>query len=212
VNARISELSQQLARKGVQQLTVLSMPAGARVSIDGRALGATPFTVELAPGNHEVLLQLAGYQDSSSRVLLPDVTPAELSLTLAPAEARTSDARPPRDNSSSQSVDRPRRFGVVPWLVAGAGAVGLGGAVGFELVRRSHEHDASTARSQLEFQQDISDMKSAQTQARIWAGVGAALAATGTLLVVLNDRQEPVVRVGLDCMSSGCGAVARGIF
>jgi tetratricopeptide (TPR) repeat protein len=216
VNARISELARQLGRKGVQQLTVLSTPAGAQVAVDGHALGSTPLTVELALGSHDVQLQLSGYRASSRRVLLSDLTPAELSSMLErlPAHAKASRAPAPRANAVNlhPAVDRPRRFGVVPWIVAGAGAVGLGGAVGFELVRRSHEEDAAGARSQLDFQREIADMKSAQTQARVWAGVGAALAAAGTLLVVFNERQEPVVRVGINCALTGCGAVAKGTF
>src|SRR3954465_4383762 len=47
-------LQMSLAKKGVQQVTVLSGPAGATVSIDGRPLGVTPFTGEFAPGQHRI--------------------------------------------------------------------------------------------------------------------------------------------------------------
>jgi serine/threonine-protein kinase len=42
-------------------LDVRSMPAGAAVSIDGQAGGSTPVSVTLAPGHHQVRLELAGY-------------------------------------------------------------------------------------------------------------------------------------------------------
>src|SRR5690606_33333095 len=39
VDARIQRLEQTLGRSGVQQVTILSEPPGARVEIDGMALG-----------------------------------------------------------------------------------------------------------------------------------------------------------------------------
>ena len=50
---------------------VLSRPAGARVYIDGRPVGTTPFTsAPLAPGPHLVHLELAGHRPWSSPVTL----------------------------------------------------------------------------------------------------------------------------------------------
>jgi hypothetical protein len=50
---------------------VLSRPAGARVYIDGRPVGTTPFTsAPLAPGPHLVHLELAGHRPWSSSVTL----------------------------------------------------------------------------------------------------------------------------------------------
>src|SRR6267143_1800017 len=45
---------------GSASLGVSSDPAGARVFLDGTAVGVTPYSVELAPGAHAVVVELAG--------------------------------------------------------------------------------------------------------------------------------------------------------
>ena len=45
---------------GPASLGVTSDPAGARVFLDGAAVGVTPYSVELAPGAHAVAVELAG--------------------------------------------------------------------------------------------------------------------------------------------------------
>jgi len=43
-------------------LLVDSRPAGAEVTIDGRAVGVTPTTIDdLSPGEHRVVLQIPGF-------------------------------------------------------------------------------------------------------------------------------------------------------
>src|SRR5690349_10201210 len=50
VRERIDVLERALRATGVQQVTVLSTPAGATVSIDNMSRGVTPWTGELIPG------------------------------------------------------------------------------------------------------------------------------------------------------------------
>ena len=46
------------ARKGTGSVRVTSTPAGARVTVDGKARGVTPLTLsDVTPGNHEVALE-----------------------------------------------------------------------------------------------------------------------------------------------------------
>ena len=50
-------------------LVVASRPSGARVLIDGHAVGKTPMTLrDVAPGSHKLRLELAGYRAWSSTV------------------------------------------------------------------------------------------------------------------------------------------------
>src|SRR6188768_3430359 len=60
----VSKLSLALAKKGVQQVSVFSTPAGATISLDEQPVGVTPGTFDLPPGKHHVLLSLRGYKDS----------------------------------------------------------------------------------------------------------------------------------------------------
>src|SRR3954471_8305692 len=52
VSAAIARYEARLAKKGVQQVTVLSTPSGATVSVDDANLGVTPGTFDLPPGHH----------------------------------------------------------------------------------------------------------------------------------------------------------------
>ena len=80
---------QQLEVDGA--LSLASSPPGARVFVDGNAAGPdgheqTPATLYLAPGQHTVRLELAGYRSSEFPVLVLRGRTGELSAALAPAE------------------------------------------------------------------------------------------------------------------------------
>jgi len=64
---------------GNAKVAVQSDPAGGDIYIDGQMVGQTPSTFELAPGEHQVNVQLAGYQDWVRRVHL--LTGSEINLT-----------------------------------------------------------------------------------------------------------------------------------
>lgn len=64
-------------------LAVDSRPRGARVTIDGRAIGVTPLDApELAPGVHSVRVELAGYQPVTTKVTVKAGEAARLAVTL----------------------------------------------------------------------------------------------------------------------------------
>jgi eukaryotic-like serine/threonine-protein kinase len=64
-------------------LSVTSAPAGARVSVDGKAMGETPFSrLELPPGEYKVRLTLRGYQSSESQVKLSERQEYPMDVTL----------------------------------------------------------------------------------------------------------------------------------
>lgn len=213
VKARVAALAARLAQTGVQQLSVLSMPDGATVLVDGRAIGVTPFTGDLPPGPHLVQLNREGYRDARSEVVLAPSTPSELNVTLEPrlqSKATRTQHEPDRVNGE----DRPfgRRFGALPWVIAGTGVAGLGGAVGFELARRSEEKAARGADSQLEYKKHLDDSLTQQTRARVLVGVGAGLLVTGSVMLLFNDRDQGQTRVALGCSARGCSASANGSF
>ena len=92
VTSHVEQLELSLSQKGLQQLTVISMPEGATLKLDGQAVGITPWTGESFAGRHRVLLEAAQYQ-SSERVIDIDLHRAqdftfELSPTPKPAPTR----------------------------------------------------------------------------------------------------------------------------
>ena len=213
VRARVNELSNKLSRGGLQQLTIISTPGGATVIIDGRAVGVTPFTGDLALGTHRLQLDLPGYREPGREIaLLPNV-PQDLNVVMTAVAPPTNAAKPAQmAGPSPLQYDGTRRFGIVPWLVAGGGVVGLGSALGFELTRRSSEDAAGRASNQIEFKTQTDKMARHQTTARVLGGVGGTLLVTGTVMLLLNERTPAAPRMGLNCTFTGCTASATGSF
>lgn len=214
VKARVSELAAKLGERGVQQLSVLSTPHGAAVTIDNRPLGVTPLTLDLPFGAHHVHLRLAGYRDQQHDIVLEPRTPQDVTARMEPlAVAATTGplASPRPDSPAAPTAAAPasRRLGAAPWLVLGAGGVSLVAALSFELARSSAESEAERA-SQREYRVHYEAMRSRQTTARVLAGVGGALLVAGGVLLVLDMPRRS--QVGASCAADGCAAVAAGSF
>lgn len=208
VRQNIQNLSQALAKKGVQQLTVLSTPPGATVAMDERALGVTPLTVELKPGPHHALVTLRGFTDAKSDFTLAAATPVDLPFELAPAPAEApplAAAPAAQNNANVHTGPEPRRFGAVPYVVLGVGAAALGGSLIFEISRRSAQDSVRTDRTQIDTQHDIDAMNSRQTTARILLGAGGVLVATGATLLVLNTRVTAESTAAVNALPGGAG-------
>jgi hypothetical protein len=79
------------------RLTVQSAPLGASVTVDGRAAGETPVSVELSPGAHEVALQATGHAGTHKKVTLEPGVRGLLSVDLLPLSApESARSGPPR--------------------------------------------------------------------------------------------------------------------
>lgn len=233
VDERIHALELILAKKGVQQLTVLSRPLGATVIVDEQPVGVTPFTGQLPPGSHRVVLSLRGYSDSEQRLELPADRAQLLDVPLVPGGKASA---PPPDSESAPAAGAapasgvaagapaaaPKgssgpKFGILPWIGLGAGAAVLGGSLGFELSRRSAEKDAQQDETQLGYKEKLDREQSRQTVARVLAGVGGALVVTGGALLVIqltskDSRSEQSARLGWACLPGGCGVDLEGSF
>jgi tetratricopeptide (TPR) repeat protein len=215
VRARIAQLTLVLEARGVQQLSVLGKPAGAEVSIDGRAAGVVPFTTELSPGAHHLSARASGYGDQELDFVLEPRSPQDLVISLEPLApsqplAPPAKAAPPAAPPPPPALGK-RPFGIAPWIVLGAGAASSLGALGFELARRSAESDAKQA-DQLDYPQHFDAMHGRQTTARILAVAGGALLLGGGALLLLNTPQQPTRSLALGCTSSGCALGMSGSF
>ncbi len=147
VEHRVRRLERVLADKGLQQVTVLSNPASAVVTLDGKARGVTPWTGEIAPGAHIVRLSLPGYEEELREFDLPPGRAIDVPVTLRRPTSRVSRGivdinqpqAPPEDVETWQHV-RP-----LTWGVFGVGIAAVGGALGFELARSGLEERAHAA-------------------------------------------------------------------
>lgn len=214
VRKRILELEGLLSSRGVQQLTVSSEPSGATVRVDGRLVGTTPWTGELAPGKHQLVVSKSGHAEQSRAVDLPlaKATYVELSLPEqslgSSSNAGTGVTLPPAVGEESEDKSSGMlRAG--PWITLGAGGAALLGAGTFELMRRSAENEAESA-SQAEYREPYDRMQSHQTTARVLAGVGGALVVAGGVWALLvhadgdGEKRETANAATLGCTTSSC--------
>ena len=98
-------------RKG-RGLTVISNPNDADLEIDGQAQGKTPLSVNLASGEHTILVSHPGYLKRSSRALVPDGYNLIAAIDLALSEADLTTLTTPVINQTPQLVvkDTPTGF------------------------------------------------------------------------------------------------------
>jgi hypothetical protein len=239
VTRRIGRLEARLAAKGLQQVSVLSTPSGATVSIDRQPIGVSPWTGEIAPGNHALELTLPGYEpvrlsfdlQKEHALDLEYALPLEPVPTLAaptppdaprdePTAARAAWAAEEKRTAARSSRSLRERTGTtaatsVGWAAIGTGTAALGAALVFEVLRRGAEKDAERDTTQIRFAHDLERMRSRQTLARVFGGVGAGLAATGgVLLWIGSPRNEKAASAGLalSCIPTRCEAQLAGKF
>ncbi len=151
----IRRLERSLAALGVQQVTILSTPAGASVTLDGDAVGETPWTGETTPGPHRVRVVLEGHAPSAAEFNLAEDRALDVKLVLTTAADSVASSRPvsppsPSNVPSPSQAPRDRapetssgpRVRPVTWVTLGGGVGFLGGALGAELSRAQAEQRA----------------------------------------------------------------------
>lgn len=127
VQDRVRKLAQQIAQRGVQQLTVLSQPESATVLLDGRPVGITPWTGETYPGKHRLALTLDGHAPQEQVVEVDAYEARDVSLLLMPV---------PKVLAAPAPVvvfkPRPPGVGIETLITLGTGLVLLGSAIAAE--------------------------------------------------------------------------------
>jgi hypothetical protein len=123
------------------RLAVVTEPAGASVSLDGKTVGNTPFSVnDLPEGSHQVAVSLPGFQAQSTPVQVVVGESAEVRLTLQPQAAAapkappTATPAPARDAELTQAsaqaaTEGPPAWHQVKWAAPVPGGLALLGAV-----------------------------------------------------------------------------------
>jgi tetratricopeptide (TPR) repeat protein len=219
VEALVTGFEQGLAKDGKQQLTVTSAPPGAALTVDGSAVGITPWTGEIAPGSHRLDFRLSGREPASRALELPADRAIDVAIELAPAaapspapsrtdraSANATPSTPPKQSDGSSTTS------TLGWVGIATGGAALGGALVFELLRRGAESSAEQDRTQIGYADKLDTMHGYQTTSRVLLGVGAGLAVAGGVLVWLGRPKSTTPAVGIGCLPSGCGSTVRGSF
>ena len=221
VKTTIAALAATLAKKGIQQLTVLSTPEGASVEVDEQPAVLAPWTGELHPGRHHLSFSRAGYVDAQRDIDLNADEPIDVIVQLEQASnaagAGSTRGRshlgeiPAGERPANDAAARGPGLGLLPWVTVGVGTAALGGALTFELLRKSAEDDAKHA-TQVAYQGQLDREQSRQMSARIFLGVGSALVAAGGVMLLLDTKPKSHVAAGLMCLPNMCAASALGRF
>jgi hypothetical protein len=91
----------------------------------------------------------------------------------------------------------------------------LGGALTFEMLRRSSETDAEMEPTQVGFKNKLDEMEGRRTTARILAGVGGGLVLVGGALLIVDiasGEPERTASLGFSVSPAGAGATLGGQF
>lgn len=204
VTDAILNIERRMQEKGVQQVLVFAEPASAVILVDGKTLGTSPASVELAPGNHQVTVKASGYEEAQRSFILSAQRSIELSFSLKalnpvvaaapdkpvqPAFAPNEFPPPPPPPLVVATVEPPPRQRVMTWVVGGAAllaggtALGLYGAAigqGVELRRMPRPGDQQ--------QMFLERIQSFQTGALIAGIVAGAAAVTAIVLFFIEGR------------------------
>jgi hypothetical protein len=110
------EIMRKLVGSGDGQVKLKSNPMGARIVIDGQAIGVTPLDWDLPRGKHTIEMDKPGFIPASREVVVVTDQTEVVSLALAPAVA------PERGIAWS-------RIAPLAMVIAGAGAIAAGGVM-----------------------------------------------------------------------------------
>lgn len=234
VERRVKQLEAELAKQGVQQLTVLSEPTGASLRIGGTERGITPWTGELPLGPHELTATLDGHVSKRVRVDVHAAAARDLVIELprqtkvnrrstgaSSASSVADDATAPGSgavqtgSSSDGRTEARASWPKWPWVTVGAGGLTLAGAGLFELLRRDAESDAKHARYQPAYHEHRDRMERHQTTARVLTGVGTTLVVGGGILFLVDavtDERLELPPVALTCDTATCLGIWNGSF
>jgi hypothetical protein len=134
-----TELARQLiddlaTRTGRTVVHFTSEPTAADIILDGTKLGATEATYSTSPGKHTAMIQKAGYVSQVREFTVEQGKTAQLSFTLVPSDAATTDQTPPI---------KPSRSYVLPVVALGAGAsfAVVGGILLYRGLHGSDQYD-----------------------------------------------------------------------
>lgn len=219
IEPRIVAAEKHLRDRGVQQVTVVSSPQAATVSIDGRRVGVAPFTTELAPGSHQMALELRGFQDAAASFELPADHAIDVALVLHRVRDPESVSVTAPARASDQAGSGPSwsaRIHPVTWATVGVGLAGLGAALGLELARASAVDQARHAPTNLVGKDDYDRARSLETAGKVAAGIGGAVTVLGGVLLYFDlsapSSRSAKVGAGLGCSGALCGARLDGRF
>lgn len=182
-----------LKAKLVGEVSVVTAPAGASVTVDGEAEeGVTPLTLKLPPGAHKLSVSLAGHQPKDVEVNVATGEKTEQKIELVaekPAEAPPPVAAPAPEPAEqpTEPPPAPEKRSKVPGIVtlgiAGAGAI-VGTVFGLKALSNKKDYDDHPTTSRAD------DVERNALIADMAFGVAITLGVTGIVLLTSSDSSS----------------------
>jgi tetratricopeptide (TPR) repeat protein len=212
VSERIRNLEGRLQVTGLQQLTVLTEPAGAAILIDGQPVGASPWTGELKPGHHSLTVKRQGYRSEERDFDLPTDRAIDVPVTLTKGmEVQAPPARTPVPKLTLPKIAWYRDVRPVTWGVLGVGVASLGVAVMFDFSRGDAQSKAGSERNDDVRAELLDTAESRRTWADAFLLLGLGMTATSGVLMFADvaeqrhfRRQNQASAWAGGCSSDGC--------
>ncbi len=180
ITTEIRRLERLLASRGVQQVTIRSVPV-AELSLDGRTVGTSPWTGELSPGRHHVEVRPPGADSFRSSFELP--------------ADRAVDVRVARQEVPSQPLVRSFAWA---FLGLSATAATMGTVLGFVALDRKRALDENCGRScGPGFEADLTALQTTRNIAFVSIAFALAGAATTVVLFTRPDNVSPTIELSL---------------
>lgn len=168
------------------RLAVSTNRAGARVLLDGREVGRTPFEGEVAIGTHEVrVVGAGGSRIFSKRIKLLPGKRVEVNASLITAGAATPTAPTRRP---------PRRRRIWTWIAAGGAAAALAAGIVLWAAADADHDEFNTTQDPARYDELKSSIRTRDIAATSLLAAAGALAAASALLYYFEGHRDPTGR------------------
>lgn len=190
IQLEVSRLEKALAFRGVQQVSI-SVTEVSSLVVDGKEVGASPWTGELTPGTHQLTVRPAGKAPIATSFELPGSRAVDVRVDTSTA-------------GKTQSFEKP-----LAWALLGVtGAAATAGAVlgGIAWDRKSSLDDSCGADGDScppGSEGDIETFRTTRTLSYVSFGLAAASAAGAIVLFVRDASDEPKTEISFSPFDPG---------
>ena len=195
VSDAIANLERRLKDQGVQQLSVLTDPTGARITVDEKYMGLSPLSLELKPGNRLVGISKEGFESIDKNVVLSADKSMEITVSLKPKAPPVEVAKPTPVLTPRADIIKPVEPPPPPpatrtytWVAAAVGGAGLAGGITMGILANSA---SMTLRGSLHDQTEAQALHDRSASLGLGSNISYALAGTGLAAAIVLFFLEP---------------------
>lgn len=208
VTDAIANLERRLREKGLQQLLVFAEPASARIVVDGKDVGASPASIELAAGSHTLEVSADGFEKVERTFNFNLNRSSEMTVTLEPkgaavasdapkAEPKPGETKPalepgpPPPPPPMVATEAPKKGRVFTWVAGGVAIASAGAGLGLGLAASGEAAKFTSVQHAPEAVQGNYDAARQSSEslalgANVAYGVAGAAAITAIVLFILE--------------------------